>query len=458
MESEEEKLEKEIDRLLSKKEEEDEAGQEEREKGEEEPRFFLKSLIEDISKVVEEEKDKVATVENIKAMRKRLKQLYLNKLTDLREKGFSLKGFEEDVSEEDIEETIRYFLKELTGFYFLFVATERLKMEFPFYLKEIEEIETKIRALPSSHDGKDMVVKKRELFSFAAKEGEASLLREIGKNLQILLQEEKSQPATLENVIRMKERLRKAYVGSIREMEKRGFSLGAFQEKVSDGEIEEKVEEFINALNKLSMLWGELRKIEIDYPKYRSELEELKPVLKTLSKIEEAEEKLTEKRTIFKIRRLIEEYAEVTEKYKLLQKEIKEMKTFPEEVKIEEGLSTLKSLKKKYSKPIPEEAKKLYSELESELTKRGMEEIKNKLRMLLEMYPELFTSFARYIKLDLSALEIVSEAMSSPHLLTKGGEEYRNIVRHTNEPKFIFLTLKRFVEMELNARAKILGM
>ncbi|HID71649.1 MAG TPA: hypothetical protein EYP29_02765, partial [Thermoplasmata archaeon] len=294
MESEEEKLEKEIDRLLSKKEEEDEAGQEEREKGEEEPRFFLKSLIEDISKVVEEEKDKAATVENIKAMRKRLKQLYLNKLTDLREKGFSLKGFEEDVSEEDIEETIRYFLKELTGFYFLFVATERLKMEFPFYLKEIEEIETKIMALPSSHDGKDMVVKKRELFSFAAKEGEASLLREIGKNLQILLREEKSQPATLENVIRMKERLRKAYVGSIREMEKRGFSLGAFQEKVSDGEIEEKVEEFINALNKLSMLWGELSKMEIDYPKYRSELEELKPVLKTLSKIEEAEEKLTE--------------------------------------------------------------------------------------------------------------------------------------------------------------------
>ena len=418
--------------------------------------LFLARMIEDFEHMLVEEKSKPATSENIIRIQRKLNDFYTHARHALEKKGFSLGEFREDVPEEEFDETIRRFVQTLTKSYLVFLGCEHLKEEYPQQLEEIEELEESLKDLSRVEEARELIIKKRAELKMPSRGEDAQFIRKIIQNLSTTLIEERTKPGTLENIIKRNERLKTVYLENLDELREAGFSTEGVEE-LSERDTEKGFEEFIATLRELSVLCEELDQLWDEHPRYVSEIEDLETILKDLSRGDEGKILLTEKRTVFKLRTLIEDYGKVTREFEMAKDEIREMEEVIAEKDLELFLAELEEFKKKYFTKPSEERELRLSEFAARLEEHGLIESKTALEKLQNLNLHLFEKQAELLEQDLDALSIINSAMESKEATIRGSEDYRNIEKHKNDTSFLFVTLKRFVEMELNARAKILG-
>jgi len=418
--------------------------------------LILERMIESFQSILAEEESKPASSENILNIRRRFNDFYAHARRALAKKGFLLGGFRKHIPDEELDATLRRFIHTLAKSYLLFMGYEHLKAEYPQYLQKIEELGDSFKDLSRVEEARELLIRKRAELNLPVRGADALFLKEMIIYLGTLLSSERSKPGTLENVIRMRARLREAYSKSLDKLREEGFVVAELGD-IPEQQTEERFAEFVDLLRELLSMGEELNLLWDKYPRYASEIEELGAILKDLSRLNESKTLITEKRTVFTLRTLIEDYETVTREFEQAKGEIREIEEIIVEKDFDLFLVEIERFKKKYFVEPPQERELKLSEFASRLEERGLLGNKTILEKLKALYPQLFEQQIDTLELDLGILDMINSTLEKRKTGLQNTENYRNIEKHRNDPSFLFLTLKRFMEMELDSRAKILG-
>ncbi len=277
------------------------------------------------------------------------------------------------------------------------------------------------------------------------------------EKLETVVAEEGLRPGTLGNVIKSRGAMDKAHQNSLQELRKRGFSLAEFQGQVQEEEVEDNFKAFLQRLKESRELCQELDDLKDEYPQYIREINDLTGKLRDLGGIEETRELLDQKRTIFKIRTVIDQFKVVGEEFKDFKVRRLEIEDFVTHQNFELLMKELQDLHLKYNVEPGPKLQKRFGKLSSRLEERGIIETQDDLKKLLTMNPEIFKKLVETLEQDLDTLDFLDENLDKKEMINRSSDNYRKIQKHRDDPSFLFMTIKRFVEMELNTRAKILG-